>query len=253
MISPSLNYPSEAPLVYIQSKALHLVHPCHQKGCVVLLALQTMMWQAAASHSADSAGEVGMVFQLSAYMEELMMQGLESEELAAAVPRISFAAIENILLELVKDVISEDAYETLMQNSVATSIINTSSGKVKDNMEIASPPLNVGVGSSNLSVAQNIVGTEPDCVDDGSAASTTESSSSRNRRTEPRNRSSYHPFWSRAPSVASATTPNSTWCPTASPLLAVRQRLPAWALREQFLQLCAENEVSYTTIIQLLV
>jgi hypothetical protein len=232
-----LAYPSEPPLIFIQSKALALRLPRKQQGNETLLALQILLWQIGAAYSEESGGEVGIVFQLSAFVEDIMMQGMDNAALASTVSHISFLAIASALKEIAKEILMADVYEDWIRGDQAGAILSSSL-----ETEVRETDTSLMAPHEPPSVVPVVVSMQdPDEESSETSASQSDPSIITKRQTGGRNRSAYHPFWTRATPTAGTATNTST--PTNSPLLAVRQTLPAWSLREEFLQLCADNKV----------
>ena len=243
-------------------------------GCAALVAVQMMLLQEVMTLSAASEGEVGIVFQLSTYLEDLVRDwgGEGAAKLVAS--RVCFGSIHSTLAQLSKSLLTPTAMSQCILEGV---LPREKCGSLEDMEALEShhsptqcdafdSPSSPQPGGDATLVApvdahDPLPPNPPPCREAPRGRSTAESHSSsmslsvggatvpghEKVSTGKSRRVHHHPFWSRTCNTDRAGAPprggEEGDGPTPSALLGVRQRLPAWSLRQDFLKLCGEHLV----------
>lgn len=257
-LPPSCNYPTEPPIATLHVSALgdlsRGANKQASRGCTSLVAIQMHLLQESLTMSAESAGEVGILFQLSSFLEDAVSQQVGSSgDIDSTAKAISFEDIRAKLWTLLRSILPSDKISELANEFRSGGQSESSSNtevdpKEKGNFEDANAStLSLDtIQLSAISEDNSMVVSQSTPI-----AKTAEQSESINKgpKLKKKSRPGYHPFWSRSPVITGAHTfvASSTAVITQSKLLTIRQKLPAWSLRDSFLRMCAENLVMVVT------
>ena len=254
---PSCNYPTEPPIATLHVSALGDLSQGAKKqasrGCTSLVAIQMHLLQESLTMSAESAGEVGILFQLSSFLEDAVSQQVGSSgDIDSTAKAVSFEDIRAKLWTLLRSILPSDKISELANEfrsgGQSESSSNTEVGpNEKGNSEDADASA-LRLDTIQLSAISEDNGM---IVSQSIPIATVEQSESINKgpKLKKKSRSGHHPFWSRSPVITGAHTfvASSPAVITQSKLLTIRQKLPAWSLRDSFLRMCAENLVMVVT------